>query len=737
MADAATLDRAPPPPAAPTPLFAPSPALRVDTGAMGADRTPPGSAGSPSPPAPPPGTTTSASSAVISSTVGSADVSRPPAMSPPAAGAAMSRTGMGASARGIRQKVVDEIKSVRRKAERSPAPPTPLQLSMSAGPSASASALAAVPPPPLALNEEVAEPRGGPVASPPSLPAPQPSPAGELDASANNGGGGKTKGCSICERAFTVFRAKHTCKICAQKICDDCSRNRMKLNRRLERKKGSRLCDPCARNYIQTPTGTPMLSPAPSPPLSPRQRDLQAAFPLGGSDAGGFQLPRRHSVPAKSLNEFLHERKFADTSSAALATLNEGGGNFTASVDKQRRPSQSRRKARRNSVSQYRPRSHLRRRHWISLAVLGVLLLVRVFLTRSIDGSTPDHSSAATKSVDGAPTQSLMLRGVDSLLSLRILGTYIVGLIVFDEVRRSRRQKRAVTQKPPVPRRIVRRVSSTGNLLPMTRGSSVGSARDRAESGYIQQQRLSSASPRTSQEEDELLEVDTGDLVDEQKDDDRVLDNLVSILDEGAKLRAPDGALQLGRYLRTCDIICAFIQVFGRATSFAGSTVSAYLSSIENNLAAWPSPPSPATSWKEVSVKFVIEREVELKIANVGGKKKPSCSRCLLRLLWFLEFVEACIEHGLLASQDENCAPGAGKAYEETIGKRHPWLIRKGVMSALSAIPSRSSILASLNIADGSSEEQLAPLRHAQQLLKAVADELNAVFTEHDLMDLK
>jgi hypothetical protein len=732
MADAATLERAPPPL-----LAAPAP-LRVDTGAMGEDRAQLGvSAVSPSPAAaapPPAGTATSASPGTT--TPAGADVTpRAPAMSPPAA-AAMSRSGMGVSARGIRQKVVDEIKSVRRKAERSQALPTPLQLSMSAGPGALG---AAGVPPPLSLNDDAV----GPVTSPPT--ASQPSPSGEADANASvgAGSGGKTKGCSICERAFTVFRAKHTCKICAQKICDDCSRNRMKLNRRLERKKGSRLCDPCARNYIQTPTGTPMLSPAPSPPLSPRQRDLQAAFPLGGSGIGGFQLPRRHSVPAKTLNEFLHERKFADTSSAALATLNESGSTAAAAAagEKQRRPSQSRRKARRNSVSAYRPQSHLHQRHWISLAVVGVLLLVRVFLTRSIDGSAPaGHSSATANSVSGAPTQSLMLRGVDSLLSLRILGTYIIGLIVFDEVRRSQRQKRAVAQKPPIPGR-VRRVSSTGDMLHMSRSSSVGSVHDRAESGFIQQQqqqqRLSSPSPRTSQEEDELLEVDTGDLVDTQKDDDRVLDNLVNILDEGVKLRASDGGLELGRYMRTCDIICAFIQVFGRATSFAGSTVSAYLTSVENNLAAWPSPPPPAMEWKEMSVKFVIEREVELKIANVGGKKKPSCSRCLLRLLWFLEFVEACIEHGLLASQDENCAPGAGKAYEETIGKRHPWLIRKGVMSALSAIPSRSSILASLNIADGSSEEQLAPLRHAQRLLKAVADELNTVFTEHDLMDLK
>lgn len=642
----------------------------------------------------------------------------------PAAG----RSGMGASARGITKKVVNELKSVRRKAvggssasASASVPPTPVQAAESA----------AVAPPPLALSQEedTALDALAPVGSPAQPPLLSPVADAEGAAIGAAHASGKSKGCSICERAFTVFRPKHTCKMCAQKICDDCSRNRMKLNRRLERKKGSRLCDPCARNYIQTPTGTPALSPEPSPALSPRARELQAQFPLAGGAAGPFQLPRRHSVPAQSLAEFVNAKRLNGAPAAAINQVQEAA----STADKPHRPSLARRK----SVGERaRPQSHLRRRHWISLGVLAFLLLLRVFLTRSIDGSAPDPTNSTDST--GVPTQSIVLRGVDSLLSLRILGAYVVALIAFDEVRRSRRKSRAVGQKPPV-RRTARRGSSTSDLLPLARSASIGSARGRAESGYvaIQQPRMSSASPRTSQEDDELLQVDTGDQVDEQKDDDRILDNLVGTLEEAARSRAPDGALQLGIYLKTCDLICTFIQVFGRATSFAGSTVSAYLSSIETNLAAWPSPPPPAMVWKDVSVKFVIEREVELKVANVGGKKKPSSSRCLLRLLWFLEFVEACIEHGLLASQDENCAPGAGKAYEETIGKRHPWLIRKGVMSALSAIPSRSSILASLNISDGGSEEQLADLRRTQVLLKQVADELNAVFTEHDLLDLK
>ncbi|RLN06212.1 hypothetical protein BBJ28_00010873 [Nothophytophthora sp. Chile5] len=229
--------------------------------------------------------------------------------------------------------------------------------------------------------------------------------------------------------------------------------------------------------------------------------------------------------------------------------------------------------------------------------------------------------------------------------------------------------------------------------------------------------------PAKPSEEDDPMAVSTDDL-----------GKLVASLEDGATLRAAeDGELRLNSFLTTCRLICDFLSAFGRATAFAGSAVFGYISSIDTNLKAWL---TSSKEWKERSVKAIIEREVELQVADVGGRKTPSCSRCVLRLLWFVEFVESCIRLMLLDSKDENCARGAAQAYQETVGQHHPWLVRKGVEAALSAAPTRNSILEELRLRDDG-EEGLKQLRKAHGGLKEIVEELRSVFKKHELLDIK
>ena len=77
-----------------------------------------------------------------------------------------------------------------------------------------------------------------------------------------------------------------------------------------------------------------------------------------------------------------------------------------------------------------------------------------------------------------------------------------------------------------------------------------------------------------------------------------------------------------------------------------------------------------------------------------------------------------------------------GVAYETTLGSRHPWLIRKGVMSALGSVPKRSLILTGM--ANGKPEaDELARLQRAQELMKRVIDDVRGILADHELLDLK
>lgn len=648
-----------------------------------------------SPPPPPPtnGMATASAAPSPAMSIASSTTTTPlvsarsvPAMSPLAIGAK-------APGRGLRQKMIDELKSVRRKSDKSTPALTPML---------EPSSLAGTSPPPLMLNPPAAT-----IATTTSTDdtttnqATQSDDAsgrlssGQLSPAEPSGHGVKARGCSICERSFTVFRAKHTCKVCGNRICDDCSKNRVKLNRRLERKKGSRLCDPCARKYVQSSNNGH--SPTESPALAP-----QSAL-----------LARRHSVPSATLGRTLSNAtsatsKLTEPRLEQATSTSDGPSTSTAHAAAATAilPTGVSVLKKNKSTSNKPHDSHLRLRHWLSLALVGTLVAVRLL----VGARVPD---------------SLLTRSLDSVLSLKLLGCYVAMLVAFDEVLRAMRPREVA----PVPVRRRRRTRSKAvgvavahrPTLAATAGTSGG---------------------RHTDQDDDVLEVDTGDTVVETGFS---LEKLIVALDDAAiKSRTASNELELRAFLASCEAICVFVLVFGRATSFAGSTVAGYITSIHANLAAWPlpqtaagSPESSDAAWARESVRAIVEREVSLQIASVGGKKKPSCSRCVLRLLWFVEFVEACLKYTLIESMDENCSPGASKAYEETIGSRHPWIIRKGVNSALGSIPTRSAILADLNLASLSPDDAIARLKVGQTHLRAIVAEIHQVLKKHDLLDIK
>lgn len=233
------------------------------------------------------------------------------------------------------------------------------------------------------------------------------------------------------------------------------------------------------------------------------------------------------------------------------------------------------------------------------------------------------------------------------------------------------------------------------------------------------------------EETDPIVQIETQ----EASRDGFDFDRLLHVLQQGGS----NPEMTVEAFLSACGSLCEFIMVFGRATSFAASTVHGYIHSIESNLSNWSKDCADGTQchWNKKSLKSIIEHEVETNTATIGGKKKPSCSRCILRLLWFIEFVEACIRYMFIEMAHESCSSAISKAYEETIGSRHPWIIRKGVFSALSAIPSRQNILNSLGLGTQSEGMALSLIEQTQNALKGMLEHVHAMLQTHELLDLK
>lgn len=607
-----------------------------------------------------------------------------PAMSPVMGGARLGRR--------LGQKMLEEIKNVRRK---SPAPDklaTPLM--------APALPVTLMNPPVLSLNASeddrhlsVGEEHSGAVSDSDGQTAPS-TRVGLLRG-----------GCSICERSFTVFRAKHTCKICNQKICDDCSKNRIKLNRRLERKKGSRLCDPCARKYMQTGNNaTPMLSPSASPMLSPLKNRVSrhnSIATLPSAMNASLNRARSLSEPPKAPLQGTPASVVAAVKASILSAVNVVAPVTAATAG--------------DCKGVVYHTSHLRPRHVISGMAIGLLVLLRM-LTGGCRAAWVDPR---TDTIVAAPC-GIFVRTFVALVSVRLIGTYLLALVLYDELVSSRKHEEKI------------------------RAARAAAGRRRRASSLMSESARKLAARRTDQDEDEVLEVDTGDTVEEKSGFrfDKLLTSLDACVEHSRSVDT--GELQLAAFVTSCEYICEFMLVFGRATSFAASTVNGYFTTIDTNTGAWPAPSvpnAPNATWKDMSVRSIVEHEVELGVANVGGKKNPSCCRCILRLKWFVEFVEACMCYTLIENQDESCLAGASRAYEETLGVRHPWIIRKGVNSALGSIPTRSALMQALHLTRGENgtpgEEDYESLKRAQAHMKAIINELHVALKAHDLLDLK
>ncbi|KDO24096.1 hypothetical protein SPRG_10883 [Saprolegnia parasitica CBS 223.65] len=217
--------------------------------------------------------------------------------------------------------------------------------------------------------------------------------------------------------------------------------------------------------------------------------------------------------------------------------------------------------------------------------------------------------------------------------------------------------------------------------------------------------------------------------------------HLEALVESLVECTSKDTGVNVAAYLDVCAETAKMLVLLGKATAFAASTVAGYMIAIDASLctnAALIGDDDGVSSWRsrKPPLRRVIDNEVAAGLATIGGKKNPSVSRGVLRLLWFLDFVEATLRLCFVEGDVDDLGPSMSKAYETTLGSRHPWLIRKGVMSALGSVPKRSMILTGM--ANGKPEaDALAHLQKAQELMKRVIDDVRGVLADHELLDLK
>ncbi|KAK3104438.1 hypothetical protein FSP39_002043 [Pinctada imbricata] len=132
------------------------------------------------------------------------------------------------------------------------------------------------------------------------------------------------------------------------------------------------------------------------------------------------------------------------------------------------------------------------------------------------------------------------------------------------------------------------------------------------------------------------------------------------------------------------------------------------------------------------TVQSMIKYEVDKNITDC--KKKASGSRTLLRLHRALEFTARLMLDLEVAQEDMKMSSLTKKAYDDTLSKFHPWMIRKGVHLAVYTLPGREAFLEKLKIKDPSKTKELLGRVAADQTV--IYEITQRLYAEDNLLDL-
>ncbi|XP_075926404.1 ceramide-1-phosphate transfer protein isoform X2 [Petromyzon marinus] len=112
----------------------------------------------------------------------------------------------------------------------------------------------------------------------------------------------------------------------------------------------------------------------------------------------------------------------------------------------------------------------------------------------------------------------------------------------------------------------------------------------------------------------------------------------------------------------------------------------------------------------------------------------PSGCRTFLRLhralLWLRLFLER------LRTSGENDRPSTmcSEAYDRSLSEHHPWIVRQASSVAFRLLPTRSAFFEVMHV--GAEEQVVAMLGEAVPAIEKVYDVSQAVYTEHNMLDL-
>ncbi|XP_067945438.1 ceramide-1-phosphate transfer protein-like [Watersipora subatra] len=185
------------------------------------------------------------------------------------------------------------------------------------------------------------------------------------------------------------------------------------------------------------------------------------------------------------------------------------------------------------------------------------------------------------------------------------------------------------------------------------------------------------------------------------------------------------GEVHLANYCNAWRELNKFLNTLGTLFTFVTNDVAEKADILETYLKSNPK------NYKTVN--SMLKFEVDNRITNT---KKPSASRTLLRLHRALLYIITLFEKLSTARADAEVSSISKDAYQLTLGKHHPWLVRQASYLAMYSLPSRSNLLHRIDSGRGAEARVVTHLTNIASSARRVYDITEALYTQFKLHDL-
>lgn len=185
-----------------------------------------------------------------------------------------------------------------------------------------------------------------------------------------------------------------------------------------------------------------------------------------------------------------------------------------------------------------------------------------------------------------------------------------------------------------------------------------------------------------------------------------------------------DDDVLIDEYIEGYKQISTFFHLMGTIFSFVSSDVTSKIEILKEFR-------SGEQKDKFISIKTMLNYEKDNDLLE--KKQYVSGSRTLLRLHRGLEFIRAFLEKLPSLGSCDKTSTVCQQAYNDTLAKYHPWLVRKGANVAMLAMPTRDVLLKKVCT---DIEKATKDLPRMLEMSKIVYDRTEELYTKYNLHSL-